>query len=79
MAFLSLGPIGCFSAEVPIPVIELLHDGPPDIDTLPHNLAHKRACASQQNLPAYVGSGSWLFQNSSTRRRRRNILEKLHI
>jgi hypothetical protein len=23
-----------------------------------HNLAHKRACASQRNLPAYVGSGS---------------------
>src|SRR5262245_61221193 len=23
-----------------------------------HNLAHKRVCASQRNLPAYVGSGS---------------------
>jgi CRISPR/Cas system-associated protein Cas10 (large subunit of type III CRISPR-Cas system) len=23
-----------------------------------HNLAHKRACASLRNLPAYVGSGS---------------------
>src|SRR5262245_28428202 len=44
-----------------------------------HTGAPERRCASQQKLRADVADGSWLCQNSSTRRRRRTILEELHI
>jgi len=38
-----------------------------------------RGSAPQQKQHAQVRYGSWLCQNSSTRRRRRNILKELHI
>src|SRR5262249_5231989 len=62
-SFAARGPAAAMSPPCPKQRDELSppHELPSDEA---HNLAHKRACASQRDIPAYVGSGSWLCGNS---------------
>src|SRR5262249_17535232 len=50
-----------------------------DVGSTPADVRAAGCCCTRNFGPLYVRFGSWLCQNSRTRRRRRNILKELHI